>query len=220
MRPDSRLRIILSKIRHPRLAWQRMNPHSNLKFVFSIFVHPSQAWRRIRELKQMASEPSLDNKVPSDAPPDVELIPVSSDASLQEELVAVYGNNPSPYVQGPKSIGQLQEKLDRGIRYFLVRNSEGETVGARAFDPSKKMLRNSVSDYRHRGKGYHLAGGRELRKLLASEGHTEFRAIVLRSNTRVQRTMQAAGWVMKPDPDNADLILATLRMDSESSERS
>jgi hypothetical protein len=32
--------------------------------------------------------------------------------------------------------------------------------------------------------------------------------------------MRAAGWVMKPDPDNADLILATLRMDSESSERS
>jgi len=214
MRPDSKLRIVLSNIRHPRLAWRRMNPHSNLKFVLGIFLRPSQAWQRIRELKRMAAEPSLSNKVPSDALPDVEVIPVSSDESLQNRLVAMYQDNPSPYVRGPKSIEQLQEKLDRGIKYFLVLNDKGEYVGARAFDPGKNMLRNSVSDYYHRGKGYHLAGGRELRKILAREGYTEFRAIVLRTNTRVQRTMQAAGWEMEPDPDNPDLIHATLRLES------
>lgn len=191
-----------------------MNPHSNLKFVLGIFLHPSQVWRRIRELKQMATEPSLSKKVPSDAMPAVKVIPVSSDESLQYRLVAMYKDNPSPYVRGPKSIEQLQEKLDRGIRYFLVLNNKGEYVGARAFDPGKKMLRNAVSDYHHRGNGYYLAGDHELRKLLASEGYTELRAIVLRTNTRVRRTMQAAGWEMKPDPNNPDLIRATLRFDS------
>lgn len=161
----------------------------------------------------MASAPSVSNKVSSDVLADVDVIAVASDESLQEGLVAMYVDNPSPYVRGPKSIQQLQEKLNRGIRYYLVVNDKGEYVGARAFDPSKKTLRNTVTDYHHRGKGYQVAAGHKLRRLLADEGHTEFRATVLRTNTRIQRTMQASGWEMEPDPNNPDLILGTLRLD-------
>ena len=213
MNPHSKLRYVLFIIRHPSQAWRTMNPHSKLKFVLGIIRHPSQAWRRIRELIQMASAPSLSDRVPSDALADVEVIPVVSDQSLRERLVAIYMDNPSPFSRGPMSMEELQEKLDRGIRFFLVENSKGEYVGVRAFDPSKKTLRNIVTDYHHRGKGYQLAAGHKLRKLLASEGYTEFHATMLRTNTRIQREMQAAGWKMEPDPDNPDLILGTLRLD-------
>jgi hypothetical protein len=152
--------------------------------------------------------------VPTDELPDVELIPVLSDKLLQDRLVALYRRNPSPYVHGPKSIKQLQEALDGGIRYFLVRNNDGEYVGARAFDPTKNMIQNAVSDYRHRQKGYYLASGLELRRLLASEGGTEVQSNVMRSNVRVQRTLRAAGWTLKPHPNNPDLIRATIRLDS------
>jgi len=190
-----------------------MNPHSRLRFGLGIIRHPSQAWRRIREITRIAFAPSLSDRVPADALADVEVIPVVMDKSLQERLVAMYVDNPSPFVFGPKSTERLQEKIDRGIRFFLVRNSKGEYVGARAFVPSKKMLQNTVTDYRHRGKGYQLAAGRKLMKLLANEGYNEFHALVLRTNTRIQRTMQTAGWEMEPDPDNPNMIRAILRMD-------
>ena len=190
-----------------------MNPHSRLRFVLGIARHPSQAWRRIREATRIALAPSLSARVPSDALADVEVIPVVTDKSLQERLVAMYVDNPSPFVFGPKSIERLQEKKDRGIRFFLVRNSRGEYVGARAFVPSKKTLQNTVTDYRHRGKGCQVAAGRKLMKLLANEGYNEFHALILRTNTRIQRTMHAAGWDMEPDPDNPDLIRGTLRLD-------
>lgn len=189
-----------------------MNPHSRLRFGLGIARHPSQAWRRIREITRIALAPSLSDRVPSDALADVEVVPVVMDKSLQERLVAMYVDNPSSFVFGPKSTERLQEKIDRGIRFFLVRNSRREYVGARAFDPSKKTLQYTVTEYRSRGKGYQLSAGDKLRKLLAKEGHMEFRATVLRTNTRIQRTMHAAGWDMEPDPDNPDLIRGTLRL--------
>jgi hypothetical protein len=213
MNIHDKLGFFLFFIRHPSQAWRKMNPHGNLKFVLSIIRHPRQAWPRIRELTRMASAPSLSNRVPSDNLANVEMLPVVSDEALRARLVAMYTDNPSPYVRGPLSIEQLQEKLDRGIRYYLVTNRKGEYVGARAFDPSKKMLRNTVSDFRHRGKGYQLAAGKKLRELLANEGYTEFRAAVLRTNTRIQRQMEAAGWKMAPDPNDPNLVLGTLRLD-------
>ena len=193
-----------------------MNPHSRLRFVLGIIRHPSQAWRRIREVVRMVAAPSLSDKVPSDVYADVELIPIVSDQSLRERLVAMYLDNPSPFVFGPKSTDKLQENLDRGIRYFLVVNRKGEYVGARSFDPSKKMLQYTVTDYRHRGKGYQLAAGDKLVKLLAKEGYTKFHALVLRTNTRIQRTMQAAGWEMEPDPDKPHMIRGTRGVDTRS----
>jgi len=151
--------------------------------------------------------------VASDALADVELIPVESDESLQGILIAMYSDNPSPFVEGPKSAELLQENLGRGLRFFLIVNGEKEYVGARAFNPSMKTLQNTVTDYRHRGKGYQLAAGSKLMKFLAKEGHTEFHALVLRTNTRIQRTMHAAGWEMEPDPDNPNMIRGTLRLD-------
>ena len=191
-----------------------MNPHSKLRFVLGIIRHPSQAWPRFREIIRIVFAPSLSDSVPSDASADVELIPVVSDESLQERLVAMYLDNPSPFVFGPKTTEQLQENLDLGIRFFLVVNSKEEFVGARAFNPSMKTLQNTITDYHHRGKGYQLAAGDKLKKLLAKEGYTELHALVLRTNTRIQRTMQAAGWEMEPDPDNPKMIRGTLRMDS------
>jgi len=162
---------------------------------------------------RIATAPSLNVVVPSDALADVEVIPVASDEKLQEKLVTMYMNNPSPYVHGPKTREQLQVKLANGIQFFLVVNRNGEYVGARSFDPSRKSLQNAVIDYEHRGFGYLLASGPKIRNLLAKDGHTEFRVTVLRTNTRVQRTMQAAGWEMEPHPDDPDLICGTLRLD-------
>ena len=56
-----------------------------------------------------------------------------------------------------------------------------------------------------------MAGGRKLREQLTAEGITEFRSIVLKSNTRVQRAMQAAGWDMEPDPNDSNILNAVLR---------
>ena len=191
-----------------------MNPHSKLKFFLGIIRHPSQSWRRIQELMRIVCAPSLSVSVPSGVLTDVEVIPVLADESLQERLVAMYVDNPSPYANGPKSTEQLQEELACGIRFFMFENRKGEFVGARAFDPTTKTVQYAVTDFRHRGKGYQLAAGHKLKKLLAYEGHTELRATVLRRNTRIQRVMQAAGWEMEPDPDNPDLIRGTLRLDS------
>jgi hypothetical protein len=125
----------------------------------------------------------------------------------------MYMDNPSPYVHGPKTAEQLQEKLVQGIQFFLIVNCGGEFVGARAFEPGRKTLQNSVTDFRHRGNGYQLASGPRLRKIPAKAGHTEFLVAVLRTNTRVQRSLRAAGWKMKPHPDDPDLIRGTLRLD-------
>ena len=190
-----------------------MNRHSRLIFALGAIRHPRQAWRRFRELAQIAIAPSLGDRVPSDALADVELIPVESDESLQGILIAMYSDNPSPFVIAPKSAENLQEYLGSGIQFFLIVNGEKEYVGARAFNPSTKMLLGSVTDYRHRGKGYQLAAGIKLRNFLAKEGHTEFHALVLCTNTRMQRNMHAAGWEMEPDPDNPDMIRGTLRLD-------
>ena len=191
-----------------------MNRYSNFRFILGILLHPSQVWLRIREFRRIAFQPPRAKRVPTDKLPDVELIPVLSDKSHQDSVVALYRRNPSPYLHGPKSIEQLQEALDRGIRYFLVRNNDGEYVGARAFDPTKNMMLSAVSDYRHRGRGYNLASGLEIRRLLASEGCTELRSNVMRSNIRVQRALRAAGWTLKPHPENPDLVRATIRLDS------
>jgi len=50
-------------------------------------------------------------------------------------------------------------------------------------------------------------------KLLANEGYNEFHALVLRTNTRIQRTMQTAGWKMEPDPDDPNMIRGILRLE-------
>lgn len=144
--------------------------------------------------------------------PDVGLIPVSSDTRHQEILVTLYADNPSPYVYGPKSIEQLRANLARGIQYYLVTNSDGDIVGCRGFDSSKMSLQNTVTAYQFRGNGYQLAAGLQLIKILAEAGHTEFRSAVLRSNTRIQRTMRAAGWTLEPDPADPDLLRGVYRV--------
>ena len=95
-----------------------MKSHSKLRFFLGIIRYPSQAWRRIRELTRIVSAPSLGDKVPSDVLTDIQVIPVGSDPSLQEKLVAMYMDNPSPFVNGPKSTEQLREEKDRGISFF------------------------------------------------------------------------------------------------------
>ena len=84
------------------------------------------------------------------------VIPVTADAALQGRLVSIYADNPSPYVHGPSSIERLRANMARGIRYFLVTNSDGDYVGARAFDPETLLLQNTVTDYKHRGTGISL----------------------------------------------------------------
>ncbi len=102
-----------------------VKPHSIFRFILGVIRHPSQAWKRIREVTRSVSAPSLSDTIQLEALADVEVIPVESDQLLQEKLVAMYMDNPSPFVYGPMSSEQLQEEKDRGIRFFLVRNNKG-----------------------------------------------------------------------------------------------
>jgi len=149
---------------------------------------------------------SIDDKV------SVGLVPVQSNKALQERLVSMYADNPSPYVSGPKTNEALEEYLDRGVRYFLITNDDGEYVGARAFDPNTKLLQSTVTDFRHRGHGYQVSAGYDLMMMLADEGYTEIRANVLSSNTRIQRAMIARGWKMSPDAENPELIRGVMNL--------
>ena len=183
-----------------------------LQFVLGFMRHPSQAWHRLREISRIAAAPPPGKAIPTDRV-EVEVIPVTAADSLGKRLVEIYSNNPSPYVSGPTSLERLARHLGRGIRYFLLVNGKGETVGSRAFDPESKMFISSVTDFACRGKGYQISAGVKLRKLLVAEGYRSFRAAVMRSNTRMLRNMVAAGWDMVPDQDNPDVIQGTLRVD-------
>lgn len=183
-----------------------------LIFCLGIVRHPTELWRRIRELARIAYAPSELSIITSDNWPAVDLIPVTSDKLHQENLVAIYADNPSPYVSGPKSIEQLRTNFARGIQYYLVTNSDGDVVGCRAFNTRNNTLQNTVTAYQYRGHGYQLAAGQILMKFLAEDGCTEFHSAVLRSNSRIQRAMRAAGRKLKPDPDNPDLMRGVRRL--------
>lgn len=189
-----------------------MKSHNLVRFIGGLIRHPSQFLGRIRELRRIFSAPDMKATVPMDDKVDVDLVPVQSNKALQERLVLMYADNPSPYVFGPKSKEDLEKNLDRGVRYFLVTNSDGEYVGARAFDPNTKLLQSTVTDFRHRGHGYQVSAGFELMMMLADEGNTEVRANVMISNTRIQRAMIARGWKMSPDAENPELIRGVLNL--------
>jgi hypothetical protein len=181
-----------------------------LRFALGILRHPGEARARMRELLRIAKEPPVSQAIVDKGPVDIRLVPVESTDALGEELVGLYRRNPSPFVVGPKTIADLQSDLDNDIRYFLVRNGEGETVGARGFDGKLQLTVGTVTDFPARGMGYQVYAGIKLRKLLACEGINEVRAIVVRSNTRMQRAMLAAGWKLAPHPRKHEMLLGTI----------
>ena len=183
---------------------------SKLRFVLGILRYPSEAGRRLRELYRIVTAPPESSTVPASRLPDVSIIPVTQTDALGVKLVEMYARNPSPFVSGPASIEKLELSLSQGMRYFLFTNERGELIGARAFDPGKKLLQSIVTDYPFRGQGYQLSAGKKLIRHLVDEGHKELRAVVFRSNTRMLRTMAAEGWQLKADPDNPDLIQGTI----------
>lgn len=189
-----------------------MKSHNLLRFIGGLVKHPSQFRGRIRELRRIFFAPGMSTNVPMDDRVHVDLVPVQSDKALQERLVSMYVDNPSPYVFGPSTNEILQEHLERGIRYFLVTNSDGEYVGARAFNPNTKLFLSTLTDFRHRGYGYQVSASFELMMMLADEGIIEVRSNVLSSNTRMQRAMIARGWKMSPDADNPELIRGVMNL--------
>jgi CBS domain len=186
-----------------------------LKFALGMLRHPSQAWRRMREMIRIVSAPSLDKTIPSGIPVVVEVIPITAADELGTMLVEVYAKNPSPYVNGPTTLKQLSKRMEQGIRHFLVVNEEGKPVGAKAFDTRSNLLINSVTVFAFRGQGININASIKLRKLLIKEGHRVFRGNVMRGNTRMQRAMVAAGWVLEPDPNDPELIRGTLTIENE-----
>ena len=189
-----------------------MKSHNLVRFVAGLIRHPSQFRGRIRELRQISSAPDMKSTVSMDDMPSVDLVPVLSNKALQERLVSMYVDNPSPYVFGPRTIEALEEHLDRGVRYFLVTKDDGEYVGARAFDPNTKLSQSTVTDFRHRGHGYQVSAAHVLMIMLAGEGYTEIRANVMSSNTRMLRAMIARGYEMSPDAENPKLIRGVLSL--------
>lgn len=188
-----------------------MKYHSRLRFALGAVRHPGEFWRRIREISRIVMAPPAGNEITAVAEVAVDLIPIGDDEFLRANVVRIYSENPSPFVHGSKTLEALRTSMEKGLRFFLIANREGELVGVRAFNPAKNRLQSTVTEYRHRGKGYQLAAGKKLMDLLYSEGHTEFHSIVLRSNTRIQRTMAVAGWKMEPDPKNPELLKCVIK---------
>ena len=186
-----------------------------LRFVLGILRYPSQAGPRLREIFRIAAEPPISKAIKTNENVEVELVFVDATDSLKADLVDMYRRNPSPFVVGPKTLKELKHDLDKGFKFYLVRNSDGETVGARAFDPNLSMLIGTVTDFTARGKGYQLHAGKMLRKRLAREGVKEFRAVVIRTNTRIQRAMIAEGWTLEPHPSKPEMLRGTLIADGQ-----
>lgn len=186
-----------------------------IRFVLGILRHPRQAWRRLRELYRIVTAPPESSVVSTGSLSDVDLIPVTQIDTLGRKLVEMYANNPSPFVSGPASIDKLELSMSQGVRYYLVANDRGEFVGARAFDPDKKLLLSRVTDYRYRGRGYQLSASKKMFRHLIKEGHKEIYTAVYRDNSRMLRTMAAEGWRLEADPDNPDLIRGTIKLSSE-----
>ena len=187
--------------------------YSRARFALGIFKHPGQAWLRLRELSRMLVAPALSKSIDIDNLPVVKLVPVTTDSTDKARLISVYAANPSPFVNGPKTMERLEQKLNDGLKYFLILNEADEVVGARAFNPATKLLMSTVTDFRFRGKGYQAAAGFEVVSVLADEGFREFRSAILKSNTRTQRSLEARGWTMEPDPENPDLLRGVYRVD-------
>ena len=183
------------------------------KFLLGIVRHPRETGMRLRELKRIAAEPSITSTIPMNKMVNITIVPVTNDSSLQNQIVAMYAQNPSPYVHGPNTMEKLHDYISRGIRYFLFANDDGDYVCARAYDPNTNLLQNAITDFNHRGKGYQVAAGHAVMTLLADEGLDEVGTTVMKSNTRMQRIMIARGWKMTPDAQNSDLIRGILRLD-------
>ena len=182
-----------------------------MRFALGILRHPAEARLRLRELSRILTAPSASRPVTGHGPPpQVEVVPVTGRDAVGQQLVDIYVRNPSPFVSGPSTLDELAEALAVGVRYFLVCNAVGVAVGVRGFDPRSRRLLSAVTDFPYRGQGYHLVGAAKVREMLAREGHREFRTAVLRSNTRMQRSMTAAGWQLSPDPANPKLLRGTL----------
>lgn len=168
---------------------------------------------------RIARAPSVKREIDAMDPPDVRLVRVTDTPGLREKVAEIYRRNPSPFVNGPKSVDQLDGQMGSGVRYYLVESGAGEVVGVRAFDTRSCTLQNTITDFNHRGRGYQLRAGKLLREQLASEGFNEFHSNVLRANTRIRRAMEAGGWEMTEDPDNPDLIRCVLRMGQQGDEQ-
>jgi hypothetical protein len=183
------------------------------RFILGVIKHPTEILSRYRELRRIAAEPSLDRAVPMNDVVDVDIVPVTSDPALREELVRMYADNPSPYLHGPKTMETFRECTERGTRYFLFSNADGEYVCARSYDPTTGLLQGAVTDFKHRGKGYQVSAGFAIMKLLHDEGMSEVKTTLLKSNSRMQRLMISRGWVIEQDSGNTDLLRGTLDLD-------
>jgi len=146
----------------------------------------------------------------------VDVIPVTTTDALGDQLVRIYADNPSPFVSGPTNLRMLAHAIDKGIRYYLVVNGDGETVGARAFESDTQRLVGSVTDFPHRGKGYQISAAAIVRRRLAEEGFNVFHCEVLRNNERQLRKMAAQGWEMTPHATKPDILCGVLRVNVES----
>jgi hypothetical protein len=186
-----------------------------LRFVLGLLRHPTQVRSRLRELFRISAAPPTTKAIPTDRPVYVDVIPVTTADSLGEQLVKIYTDNPSPYVSGPTSLKKLTHELAEGTRYFLVRNAEGQAVGARAFETGTKRIVGSVTDFPFRGRGYQFSASRIMREQLAAEGFREFKGEVMRENTRQIRKLLAEGWEIETHPGKPHLVRCTMRLDEE-----
>lgn len=193
-----------------------MKVPTKLRFLLGIARHPSQVRSRIRELYRISTVSKVERSVPVNRPVQVDVIPVTRTDALGDQLVKIYADNPSPFVSGPTNLRMLARGFEKGVRYYLVVNGDGETVGARAFESDTKRLVGSVTDFPHRGKGYQINAAAIVRKRLAEEGFNVFHCEVMRDNERQLRKMASQGWEMKPHATKSDILCGVLRVNDES----
>lgn len=172
----------------------------------------AQAGYRLREWFLVRTSPAANYRIDMSHLPEVSLTAVETDGQ-KDALIELFERNPSPFLAAPDTREALEKRIEKGIEYYLVHNSEGELVGARAFRVADNFMLHAVTDYQHRRKGYRLAASNALMDLLRQRGIRHLHANAIKANTRMLRGAESAGWKIKPHPDDPNLVKLTRTLD-------
>jgi len=182
-----------------------------LRRALSLIQLPAYIWRRLREQRLARQSPAADYSLDLSTLPEVRLEQVETERQ-KKLLLDLFLRNPSPFLRSPESREALEDRLARGIEYYLVYNEGGDLVGARAFRSTDNFMLHTVTDYQHRRHGYRMAASFALLDILRERGIESVHANAIRKNTRMLRGAESAGWTVRDHPTNRQLVKMTKQL--------
>jgi RimJ/RimL family protein N-acetyltransferase len=166
----------------------------SLRRILELLLHPRRLLRRRLETRLAEENSPVRNDLPLDGLPAVSLDPVDRKSPSFQELLALFGDNPSPLNASPRTVRQLDAAMDRGTRYWLVRDGEGRVMGGLGLETWRSMVVHVTVDATFRSRGLGLAMVQELHRWMRAEGYGEVRAQVLRANARALSLFLSLGY--------------------------